>query len=132
MNFLGYNYKMRYQHLDRGDLCRMSFDNKHMVDVLTNYGCIPKKSLTLTFPDKNVFKDKSLIRHFIRGYFDGDGCITYANANHSSIEVSIVGTKPFLDECINCFDCGYQHIRLNRPETGNTSTYVLIATDRKA
>ena len=38
-------------------------------------GCTPNKSLTLKFPDENIFKSKDLIRHFIRGYFDGDGCI---------------------------------------------------------
>ena len=72
MDFLGYNYKMRHQHLETGDLCRISFDNKHMVEVLNSYGCI-----------------------------------TYANIDHSSIEISIVGTKSFLDGCVNCFNCGY-------------------------
>ena len=43
-----------------------------MVNDLINLGCIPNKSLTLTFPD---FINDELLPHFIRGYFDGDGCI---------------------------------------------------------
>lgn len=132
MDFLGYTYKMRYQSLPTGDLCRMSFDNKHIVEVLNSYGCTPRKSLIIKFPSESVFKDPSLIRHFIRGYFDGDGCITYSNADHSAIEISIVGTKDFLDKCAKYFNNGYQHIRLHHPENGNTVTYILIATDRKA
>lgn len=45
---------------------------KNMVNDLINLGCIPNKSLTLTFPD---FINDELLPHFIRGYFDGDGCI---------------------------------------------------------
>lgn len=49
--------------------------SKHLWETLNNYGCIPRKSLTLQFPDESIFKDKSLIRHFIRGYWDGDGTL---------------------------------------------------------
>lgn len=46
----------------------------------------------LTFPaDDQVPKD--LIPHFIRGYFDGDGCITSSKSN---IKWSILGTSNFL------------------------------------
>lgn len=43
-----------------------------MCKDLTNLGCFRNKSLTCTFP---TFLNASLIRHFIRGYFDGDGCV---------------------------------------------------------
>ena len=56
--------------------CRWTITDKHLWETLNNYGCTPKKSLTLKFPDENIFKSKDLIRHFIRGYFDGDGCFT--------------------------------------------------------
>lgn len=42
-----------------------------MCDSLSKLGVTTKKSLTLTFPNLS----KNLIPHFIRGYFDGDGCI---------------------------------------------------------
>lgn len=40
----------------------------------------------------------SLIRHFIRGYFDGDGCISWANKAHTKLCISILGTEAFLNQ----------------------------------
>lgn len=56
--------------------CRWGIVNKHLWNVLNNYGCTPKKSNTLLFPNIEIFKDRALIIPFIRGYFDGDGCLT--------------------------------------------------------
>lgn len=77
---------------------RVCFANKHYWNTLNNYGCIPKKSLVLKFPNINIFKDKSLIKHFIRGYIDGDGCISYKNKEHTDMTLSILGTREFLSE----------------------------------
>ena len=76
--------------------CRLGVANKHLWETLNSYGCTPKKSLTLKFPNESIFKDKSLIRHFIRGYWDGDGCLSWSNKEHTSPSVSVVGTKEFL------------------------------------
>lgn len=75
--------------------CRFSISNRHFWTVLNNYGCIPQKSLKLKFPDIKIFKDKGLLRHFIRGYIDGDGCL-YFNKNPSLSCVSVNGTQDFL------------------------------------
>ena len=42
--------------------------------------------------------DKKLNRHFIRGYFDGDGCITYGKILNKNATVSLVSTKEFLEK----------------------------------
>jgi DNA-binding transcriptional regulator WhiA len=42
-------------------------------DKLEELGCTARKSLTLCFPQ--WLTDATLRRHFIRGYFDGDGSI---------------------------------------------------------
>ena len=63
--------------------CRITFRNKHFWERLNDLGCTPNKSLTLKFPDNSIFINQNLIIHFIRGYFDGDGCITYSNHNHT-------------------------------------------------
>lgn len=77
--------------------CRFSLKNKHLWKTLNLYGCVPKKSLILKFPNKNIFKSEDLIRHFIRGYFDGDGCITYQKDTYSvSAVCSVLGTPEFL------------------------------------
>lgn len=48
--------------------------NKYMSEQLSNLGCVQKKSLILEFPSTDIVPE-NLQRHFIRGYFDGDGCI---------------------------------------------------------
>ena len=87
--------------------CRWSIANKHLWNTLNNYGCTPKKSLTLEFPNINIFKNELLLIDFIRGYFDGDGCIsykstlrkrTYQDAEKLYAYCSIIGTKNFLNK----------------------------------
>ena len=64
-----------------------------MCKVLQKIGMIPNKSLKLKFP--NI--DKSLYKHFIRGYFDGDGSIVQQirNNNNHPVLVTITSTKSF-------------------------------------
>lgn len=77
--------------------CRWFIANKHLWNVLNNLGCVPKKSLTLQFPDESIFKSRDLIRHFIRGYFDGDGCLTWRNSEHTIPSISVLGTENVLN-----------------------------------
>jgi len=74
-------------------LCRISSRSIHLVQTLNSCGCIPNKSLMLEFPNENIFKDKSLIKHFIRGYWDGDGSLTYNDKAHRNPECSLLGTE---------------------------------------
>lgn len=50
----------------------MNIYNRRLVSDIMRQGCPINKSLTLVFP-KSV--PEHLLHHFIRGYFDGDGCI---------------------------------------------------------
>ena len=45
--------------------------NKKITSDLISLGCVQKKSLILSYPDIPA----SMHRHFIRGYFDGDGTV---------------------------------------------------------
>ena len=79
--------------------CRIMVANKHFWTILNNYGCTPNKSLTLKFPN---YIPNNLIRHFIRGYFDGDGCITrHVYINTVSPAITVIGTKDFLNNIIS-------------------------------
>jgi len=48
----------------------LDISSKKMVDDLVKLGVVPRK----TFKEKVSPINKILLRHFIRGYFDGDGC----------------------------------------------------------
>ena len=84
-----------------GNECRVSLNSDRLVKDLENLGCVKRKSLKLTkLPD---MPDK-LVRHFIRGYFDGDGCISFQNAKRRikggvqkrNAKLLFVGTRKFL------------------------------------
>lgn len=75
--------------------CRWSVCNKHLWNVLNNYGCVPKKSNILIFPKLEIFKYPELILSFIRGYFDGDGTISIYN---NKVSARFLGTELFLVE----------------------------------
>lgn len=57
------------------DLCKLSIVSKNIKQSLINLGCHPNKTFTLEFPtEKQV--PKELLRHFLRGIWDGDGCFS--------------------------------------------------------
>ncbi len=58
------------------EACRIRFYSQQMFHDLEKYNVIPCKSLIKQFPT-NI--SDSLMRHYIRGYFDGNGCISESN-----------------------------------------------------
>ena len=60
--------------------CRVNICCTEMCRDLIKLGCTPRKSLTLKFPNEEQVP-KHLLKHFIRGYFDGDGCISHGKHN---------------------------------------------------
>lgn len=49
-----------------------------MVNDLLACGCHPRQSLTLKYPSKGVVPE-NLEKDFLRGYFDGDGCLSFCS-----------------------------------------------------
>jgi hypothetical protein len=91
--------KINKTNFSRCDRCRLYFNNKHIWETLNSYGCTPRKSLTLKFPNLTIFNDKNLIKDFIRGYIDGDGSIsylTYKKINKKAMYLRILGTEDML------------------------------------
>lgn len=102
---------------------RWKISNKHLWEILNNYGCIPNKSLVLKFPDKNTFTDPKLIYSFIRGYFDGDGCISYTDPSHSRPLISVLGTEDFLNNLDEYFFKDNTHLNFNSKKNNTTKVY---------
>lgn len=73
--------------------CSLKLYSKHICQVMTKLGCPRAKSFTITYPD---WMPKELHSHFIRGMFDGDGCLTYRK-NQKEWKWSLAST----DVCCN-------------------------------
>lgn len=87
---------------------RMSVYSKKMISDLNRCGCYTRKSLTLEFPNDDIIPEH-LLSHFMRGYFDGDGCFSISegyrkrsdrdlNKRYKYIAYcfKVVGTEKFL------------------------------------
>lgn len=96
------NVKLKKNKCSSAYLCEIG--NAHLKQTLKSYGFDEQKSISLKFPNDFIFADKSLIRHFLRGHFDGDGCITFGkyfrkrtNDYRFHKRISVVGTYAFIE-----------------------------------
>jgi intein-encoded DNA endonuclease-like protein len=60
--------------ISSSDTCGLYINSKKISERLNQLGFTPKKSFTVRFPEEIPCE---LYRHFIRGYFDGNGCLGY-------------------------------------------------------
>jgi AraC-like DNA-binding protein len=83
--------------------CKINFySSPNLCKRLVELGGVERKSLTLKFPSKEIIPD-ALMSHFIRGFFDGDGCISAmrkGSRNTPSDTIFVItftGTKEMLE-----------------------------------
>jgi hypothetical protein len=69
--------------------CSFEVTNREMCEVLDlNFNIRPNKTLDITFPAI----PKKYLRHFIRGYFDGDGSVCESFSNQNSVTATLYTT----------------------------------------
>lgn len=81
----------------------INFSSEHMANKLRNYG-FSKKEFYISFPKLKP----DLMRHFIRGFFDGDGSISltrayYKNKVYYGGALGIIVNKNLIDFFLNLF-----------------------------
>lgn len=75
--------------------CNLTIYSQHLCDKLSEYELSQAKTYTLQIPEL----DDVLMRHFIRGYFDGDGCFSVIkrndrkNPNSKTYQFNITGME---------------------------------------
>jgi hypothetical protein len=115
-----YTIKPPKKFLHRKVLKTLMIVNKYFYKHLIDKGCLNNKSFILEFPTQ---VPDNLIHHFIRGYFDGDGCIWYKNGKNPCVE--IVGTEMFLtclqDLLINKIGLNKTKLSCRFPNRNNTT-----------
>lgn len=78
--------------VSKSNVSEVSIYNTKLVKDLIKNGCFSNKTFLIRLP--NI--DKSMYRHFIRGYFDGDGCISFSKKGHFSIK--IISNREFISD----------------------------------
>lgn len=98
--------------------------NTKMVKDLYNLGCMNNKTQKIRLPELNI----ELMRHFIRGYFDGDGCISKMSVGYNCYGLSIVSNTNFIldvkKHLEDIFDANFSYKQ-------NKKYSVLIISDRE-
>lgn len=76
----------------RHEAVRLHLTSYKLVADLLNLGIGPRKTSTMRLPRLSP----SLMRHFMRGYFDGDGCVM--RPRRRELSVVIVGNAAFIQQ----------------------------------
>ena len=86
----------------KSEFARFSFGTKEMISNLRDLGFVRDKTLNFKMPPI----DNSLLRHFIRGYVDGDGYFGkyLHNDGYYRSSMGICGTKEFLLDLMEVFN----------------------------
>ena len=83
-----------YDYVDR-QAVRINFSCKVIYDDIIKLGGTERKSLTLNFPEI----PKEYLSDFIRGYFDGDGCVMNLKNNRLNSAFTC-GNRKFLEDLL--------------------------------
>lgn len=120
---------------------RLHFSSINMTQKLKKLGCFQNKSLTLKFPTEEQVPNY-LIKHFLRGMHDGDGCFCYGKRlNYQThFTVNLTTTKDFLErmrlfliEQKEIEFLKFNHYRIGFTSKNNTKkcTRVLVISGKK-
>jgi len=108
----------------------LRINNKRMCRQLESLDCPPAKSLILKWPQ--WLTDPELQRHFIRGYFDGDGTINCNENNYNAYKFGIVSTLDFcqnFDKVIN--DQISTHFTYDTSNENDITTTISVSGNRQ-
>jgi hypothetical protein len=86
----------------------LSIYNTKIVSDLFKLGCLNNKTFKIRMP--NI--EDEFIRHFIRGYFDGDGCISLSKKSNSA-NCLITSNFDFLSDLLTILNFGKLNKRGN-------------------
>jgi len=87
----GYNQVKYKSGISSARMLHLAIYSSKLVNSIKKKGIHSRKTFTITKPDI----DKSLIPHFIRGYFDGDGSFSFNNKTHTNKTNFACASKEF-------------------------------------
>lgn len=115
---IGSSYKIQVKKIKQHEACLLKVNSTIMCKDLMKWNVIPSKSLICEMP---ILK-KELKKHFIRGYFDGDGSLDLHKKKDP--RARIVGGETMLQQIKDFLDEEGMQSKVAAP-TKNKSTYTL-------
>lgn len=106
----------------------LCINDEHMSKKLNELGVVNAKSLTLKFP---TFLKEDLLSHFIRGYYDGDGCIYYYE-RFQKCQTQICGTRDFCEKLSEILTLMNIKHCIKHPKQCHENTVVLATNGNKS
>ena len=101
----------------------LNFSNKHMADNLRKFGIYPNRKIEMKdFPSIPT----NLIRHFLRGYFDGDGTIMKSKSitkknnkiyQYDRLVFSMIASLDFIYSILKKFNIEHYSIKQSKNES---------------
>ena len=85
VTFPGHGYSQNLQ-------VRTQISDAQLVRDLIRYGCVPNKTQSLRWPSLRL--EDAQTNHFVRGYFDGNGCISIDRTQR--LQIVFYGRRAFL------------------------------------
>lgn len=112
-------YKKVNSYSDKSIEYKLAFNSSKMVEDLERWGVVENKTFKLQFP---TFLSESLIPHFVRGYFDGDGSVflhiqKVNNKEYVMLGVQFAGIEQFLRQLATHINAENKVYRDNRKQT---------------
>lgn len=93
-NYPIHDYITDNAYAEGTEYSRLNITSDELVDNLIKHGVHEQKTDIIKPPSIN----EELVPHFLRGYFDGDGCVTrYQKSGYTNYAIKILGTKELLD-----------------------------------
>jgi hypothetical protein len=99
----------------------LSIYNTKIVNCLINQGCMNNKTFKIKLPKL----DDLLMRHFIRGYFDGDGHIHKRKNNINQYQIGIMGNDDFIYSMQTYLSEVFDSDRINVNKKGKMKTIII-------
>jgi len=96
---------------------RVNISNKKLVQDLGRHGVHPNKSGSTIFP---IHLEEELVRHFMRGYFDGDGTLS-VKPEKKRYRAIIIGTPNFLHDFQQHLPVNITRLMRDKRWKGNTA-----------
>lgn len=140
LNFTGNirKYISKNKSFNTKPYCKIIISSSKLADDLIDKGCFENKTFILKYPtEKQV--PLHLQKHFIRGYIDGDGTITFTLKKNKNItdkycydyELKMVGTKELLTGIKKAIGKDKCLFRQRFPERNNNNYYFSLGGNKQ-